>query len=124
MQLDRLLARRRDVHRVVLLERAGVDPHEAQLVHERIDARLEDLRHERPARVGLHLDLVAVVLRRAVRRSRSAGKAQSASASSSSSTPTPVLAETQTIGINVPAGDRFDDQPREFFLASAALPSK
>ena len=50
MQLDRL-ADARDVHVVVLLERAGKQPQEAQLVHERIDAGFEDLGHQRAGRI-------------------------------------------------------------------------
>ncbi len=44
-----VLAAAGDVHAVVLLERAGVDADEAQLLHEGVDAGLEDLGDERAA---------------------------------------------------------------------------
>ncbi len=51
-----VLAAAGDVHAVVFLERAVVDADEAQLLHERVDAGLEDLRDERAVGVCLELD--------------------------------------------------------------------
>ena len=45
-------------NRRVLLQRAGEDADEAQLLHERVDAGLEDLGDQRAGGVGLDLDLL------------------------------------------------------------------
>ena len=44
------------MHRFVALQRARVDADEAHLLHEGIDAGLEDLRHQRPVGVGHDVD--------------------------------------------------------------------
>jgi len=54
-------ASRRRGNRFIFLEGAGIDAAIAQLLHERIDAGLEHLRHQRAARVRLDFDLLAVL---------------------------------------------------------------
>ena len=46
------LANALGMHGLVALQRARVDADEAQLLHEGVDAGLEDLRHQRPVGIG------------------------------------------------------------------------
>ena len=59
----RFLFDARNMHGFILLHRAAEHAKEAELLHERIDAGLEHLRHQRPGRIGFHFDFLAGVVR-------------------------------------------------------------
>ena len=88
---------------LVLLQRARVDADEIDLLHEGVDAGLEDLGHQRAGRVGLHLHLLAGgVGGRAGDHVRRQARRRPGRPTAPAS-PTPVLAETHTMGIRLPA---------------------
>ncbi len=59
---------RRGIDVRVLLQRAGKDANEAEFLHERVDASLEDLGDQRTGRVGLDFDFFASFFRGACDR--------------------------------------------------------
>ena len=52
-------AQARDLDRFVLLDRAGIDADEVDILHEGVDAGIEDLGDQWPGGVGLDLDRFA-----------------------------------------------------------------
>ena len=99
-----------------------IDADEAQLLHERVDAGLEDLGDQRAARVGLDRHLLCRLRSSPSAAACRRGNAHRANASSNSGSPTPVLADDATIGIRLPARHGLERSVRQFFRRSAASP--
>ena len=98
----------------VLFERPAKDANEAQLLHERIDAGLEDLGTDGPSGLGSSVTSSPFFL--AVRTMSAGERQHTARASSNSLTPTSVLPEQHKDGHQRTFGDGADDQARQFFV--------
>ena len=104
------------LHRFVALQRARVDADEAQLLHEGVDAGLEDLRDQRPVGIGRDVDRLLVggdggaVDRIGRQAAEDQGVEQFLHAH-------PRLGRAADDGDQRAAGDGLDDQPGEFLVA-------